>query len=149
MLYQLDLYKWEGYIGKWATLLWCVYVFVYIKFFFFLAEVCSGLMWDLSSQTRDWTRATVGKGPNPNHETTRELTWYIFKSRLDDSELGMVWKWWLNLGWRCSPKYLLSLPSSSPQKKFYLIASWIKAVSENEQIHKLGFYLFYIKLVSY
>lgn len=35
--------------------------------FLFLASACSGLMWDLSSQTRDWTQAVTGKAPNPNH----------------------------------------------------------------------------------
>ena len=42
-------------------------------FFFFWSVACSGLMQDLNSQTRDWTWATVGKAPNPNYYTTREL----------------------------------------------------------------------------
>ena len=36
-------------------------------FFFFFASVCSGLMWDLSSQTRDWTQVTAVKALSPNH----------------------------------------------------------------------------------
>ena len=34
---------------------------------------CRALMWDLSSQTRDGTRAAVVKVLNPSHQTTREL----------------------------------------------------------------------------
>ena len=34
---------------------------------FFSAMACSGLMWDLNYQTRDWTWATAVKAPNPNH----------------------------------------------------------------------------------
>ena len=30
-------------------------------------------LWDLSSQTRDWTRATAVKAQNPNHEATMEF----------------------------------------------------------------------------
>ena len=33
---------------------------------FFFAPICHGLMWDLSSQTRDRTQATVVKVLNPN-----------------------------------------------------------------------------------
>ena len=36
-------------------------------FFFFFGCGTSGLMWDLSSQTRDWTLAVAVKVPNPNH----------------------------------------------------------------------------------
>ena len=42
-----------------GILLWfCVFLLL------FLAAACSGLMWDLNSQTRDWTWATVGKVPS-------------------------------------------------------------------------------------
>lgn len=34
--------------------------------FFFLATAGSSLMWDLGSQTRDWTQAAVAKAPHPN-----------------------------------------------------------------------------------
>ena len=41
-------------------------------FLFFLAAPCSGL-WDLSSLTRDPTRAPAVKVRSPNHWTAREL----------------------------------------------------------------------------
>lgn len=38
----------------------------------------SAWMWDLSSQTRGWTRATVVKAPGPNHQTTGKLPSILF-----------------------------------------------------------------------
>ena len=35
-------------------------------------------MWDLSSQTRDWTWAISRKAPSPNHEATRKLPLVFF-----------------------------------------------------------------------
>ena len=52
------------YLSTWFLFLSCL----------FLALACSSLMWDLSSQTRNWTQSTVVKAPNPNHQTTRELS---------------------------------------------------------------------------
>ena len=44
-----------------------------------LATACSSLIWDLSSQTRDWTWALEVKSLNPNHYTTRQLPHiYVF-----------------------------------------------------------------------
>ena len=38
----------------------------------------SGLIWDLSSQTRDRTQAVAMNVPNPNHYTTREFPKLVF-----------------------------------------------------------------------
>jgi len=45
------------------------FFFSFFSFFFSLLSAmgCSGLMWDLSSQTRDQTQATAVKVLNPNH----------------------------------------------------------------------------------
>ena len=48
-------------------------LFFIIIIFFILAAPRS--FWDLSSLTRDWTRATAVKAPSHNHWTTRELPW--------------------------------------------------------------------------
>ena len=45
---------------------------------FFLATACSSLMWDLSSQTRNWTWATAVKALCPNQWATRELPASLF-----------------------------------------------------------------------
>ena len=46
---------------------------IFIRLFLSFAEVCSRLIWDLSSQTRDRTRDAAVNAPNPNCTTTREL----------------------------------------------------------------------------
>ena len=47
--------SWVHY--HWATM--GIPFSVFFVLFCFLAVVCSSLMWDLSSQTRDWTQTTV------------------------------------------------------------------------------------------
>ena len=45
--------------------------------FGFLAIVCNSLMWDLSSQIRDWTWAATVKALSPTHWTTRNLPRHV------------------------------------------------------------------------
>lgn len=65
----------------WETTAYCNVTKTWLVFvlFCFLAEACSGLIWHLSSQSRDWTQATAVKAPNPNHKTIRELFTHINK----------------------------------------------------------------------
>lgn len=62
--------------------------------FWFLAAACSGLKWDLSAQTSDWTRATAVK--SLHHQETPNFTF------LDKLHLVVMYSYFCTLmAWIC------------------------------------------------
>ena len=66
LLLLLQRYLWGFLLG-----------FQFFNLFTYLLAMLRGLQ-DLSSPTRDWTWATAGKAPGPNHWTARELPVSLF-----------------------------------------------------------------------
>lgn len=72
-----------------------------------------------------------------------QVGWNLLRKRLDGNLFRKLWKWWLNLGWRCLPS-IFHLWSESSEKK--LFDSFMnKSAKWQWKIPNLRFYLYYIK----